>query len=108
MSPNAVENLVFDAIPNAMSTTIINKQETCNCNVIMTEATFDAMEDDTVLESISLSTVAEELQDFDNMIRPRIILFETANGRKGAIKLKEFIADGINSYILIDIKVEKE
>lgn len=108
VSPNEVESLTFTAIPNAIATTIINKQETCNCNVMMTEATFDAMEDDMVLENISLTTVAKELQDFDDTITPRIILFETENGRKGAIKLKEFIADGANSYILMNIKVQKE
>jgi len=108
ISPKEATNLTFDEIPNAISTTIINKQETCNCNVEMTSETFDTMEDDTALENLTLTTIAEELQDFDNTITPRIILFETEDGRKGAIKINEFIKDGVNSHIIVDIKVQKE
>ena len=37
----------------------------------------------------------------------RIVLFETANGRKGAIKIKEYISNGTESYIFVDIKMQK-
>lgn len=37
----------------------------------------------------------------------RIVLFETANGRKGAIKIKEYVSNGAESYIVVDIKMQK-
>ncbi len=108
VSPSEVASLTFDAIPNAISTTVINKQESCECNAVMTVSTFDEMLDDTELESLEITEVADELQDFDATTIPRIVLFETQDGRKGAIKIKEFIVNGDNSYINTDIKVQKE
>ena len=32
---------------------------------------------------------------------------KTEDGRKGAIKIKDFVANGTSSYILVDIKVQK-
>ena len=45
---------------------------------------------------------------FNNSVLPRIIPFKTQDNRKGLIKIKEFVADGLNSYIIIDIKVQKQ
>jgi hypothetical protein len=36
-----------------------------------------------------------------------MVLFETHDGRKGAIKIKAFVSEGIGSYIVADIKVQK-
>jgi hypothetical protein len=39
---------------------------------------------------------------------PRIVPFETSDGRKGAILVKEMVSNGTEgSYILTDIKVQK-
>jgi hypothetical protein len=35
-------------------------------------------------------------------------LFQTQEGRKGAIKIKKYVEAGQESYILVDIKVQKE
>jgi hypothetical protein len=39
---------------------------------------------------------------------PRIVLFETADGRKGAVKIKAFVSEQMQSYVLTDIKFQKE
>jgi hypothetical protein len=39
---------------------------------------------------------------------PRVVLFATGDNRKGAIKIKEFHNDGFQSYIIMDIKVQKK
>lgn len=108
VSPNEVQTLTFDAIPNATDTKLINLQESCNCSSSMTIPEFDAMTDDTFLTGITITETTAGLQDFDNTIVPRIVLFETEDGRKGAIKIKEFVVDGLNSYVVVDIKVIKE
>ena len=45
---------------------------------------------------------------FTRQDTPRIILFQTQDGRKGAIKIKQFVSQGKESYILTDIKVQKK
>jgi len=45
--------------------------------------------------------------NFDNSVVPRIVLFQTRDGRKGAIKIKQFVQNGAASYIVADIKVQK-
>ncbi|WP_182859208.1 PKD domain-containing protein [Flagellimonas aequoris] len=108
ISPDEVQEYTFDAIPNANHTKFINLQESCNCSAALTMDQFDAMEDDTLLQSLNIEETLEGTQDFDDAMVPRIILFKTSDGRKGAIKIKEFIQAGLDSYILVDIKVQKQ
>nr|WP_231552180.1 hypothetical protein [Capnocytophaga canimorsus] len=44
---------------------------------------------------------------FNKDLIPRIVLFQTFDGRKGAIKIKEYISEGAQSYLLVDIKIQK-
>ena len=46
--------------------------------------------------------------NFSNTVIPRIVLFSNQQGKKGAIKIKQFVNDGLQSYILCDIKVQKD
>lgn len=39
---------------------------------------------------------------------PHLVLFETGDYRKGVIKIKQFVQAGSNSYILADVKIQKE
>ena len=66
------------------------------------------MEDDSLLEAMTIEETIGGIQDFDNTIVPRIVLFETSDGRKGAIKIKELVQAGTNSHIVVDIKVQKQ
>ena len=108
ISPNSVQNYTFSNIPNAISTAIINKQESCGCGSSMTSAQSDAMTDDALLQSTSINQTAAGLAEFNSTALPRIVLFQTQDGRKGAIKIKQCVAAGQQSYIVCDIKVMKK
>ncbi|WP_237275722.1 PKD domain-containing protein [Tenacibaculum ovolyticum] len=108
ISPSKVQELVFSAIPNATITKLINKQESCGCAASASVTNFNAMMNDGLLTSLNVDETAGGLTEFDNVEKPRIVIFETADKRKGVIKINEFVKDGANSYIVIDIKVQKE
>ncbi|SHI33736.1 PKD domain-containing protein [Aquimarina spongiae] len=107
VSPDDLSSTTFDALANAKQTKFINSQELCNCTASLSVSEFDNMQDDTLLNGLTITETPGGLQDFDNSMVLRIVLFETQEGKKGAIKVKEFIDDGSNSYIIVDIKVQK-
>ncbi len=106
-APDHLGDTTFDAIPNATHTKIINVQEDCGCSASLSIPQYDSMKDDTLLRGITITETIKGLQPFNNSLVPRIVLFETVDGRKGAVKIKRFIADGQNSYIETDIKIQK-
>lgn len=107
ISPDQVNNYGFLALTNAQSTIFINSQNLCNCGLNFTEIQFDAMINDTPIKSLNISYSAAGAQEF-GFTYPKIILFKTQDGRKGAIKIKEMVKNGTSSYILCDIKVQKQ
>lgn len=108
VSPDGLRDTTFPEIEGAQHTKFINSQELCNCSASLSVADFDAMNNDTILQNLTIEETAEGLQDFNSDVIPRIVLFETQDGRKGAIKIKDYVSDGTNSYIVIDIKIQKE
>lgn len=108
VSPDQVHEFTFEAIPNAHHTKFINLQESCDCSASLSVAQFNGMEDDTLLQALTIEETIGGMQDFDSSLIPRIVLFETWDSRKGAIKIKGFVKDGVNSYIIVDIKVQKQ
>ncbi|MTH15808.1 PKD domain-containing protein [Flavobacterium sp. LC2016-01] len=107
ISPDQANNYGFLALKNAQSTIFINSQSLCNCGLNFTEAQFDAMTNDSPIKSLDISYSAAGAQEF-GFTYPRIILFKTQDGRKGAIKIKDMVKNGASSYILCDIKVQKQ
>ncbi|MEW7278200.1 PKD domain-containing protein [Aquimarina sp. 2201CG1-2-11] len=109
-SPNDLSETTFRAFDTPKNTIFINSQELDNRPGFspITVAQFDAMQNDVLLESKVIETTAPGSQAFDNTIVPRIVLFQTEEGKKGAIKIKEYVQKGQESYILVDIKVQKE
>ncbi len=107
ISPSQAGTNGFTPIPNATYTKFINNLENCGCGVSFTAVEFDAMKNDTPLQSINITETPNGLLHFNKDVLPRIVLFQTEDGRKGAIKIKEFVDDGINSYIHCDIKIQK-
>lgn len=107
ISPDQVSNYGFLGLKNAQSTVFVNSQNLCNCGLNFTDSQFDAMINDTPIKSINISYSAAGEQQF-GFTYPRIILFKTQDGRKGAIKIKDMIKNGTSSYILCDIKVQKQ
>lgn len=108
VSPDALSGTTFDELIDPKKTIFINSQELCGCSASLTVTEFDNMADDTLLESLTIQETHGGLQDFDDTSVPRIVLFQTQEGKKGAIKIKSFIRDGQDSYILTDIKIQKE
>ncbi len=107
LSPREVKSNGFLEIPNATHTKFINTQENCNCGVRFTETQFNAMNNDLPLQSILITETTNGLLHFNKDVLPRIVLFQTEDGRKGAIKIKEFVDKGTNSHIICDIKIQK-
>lgn len=107
ISPTMVNQYGFASIPNAKQTLFINSQEICNCGLNFTSSQFDAMVNDAPLQNLNIPNSVAGQQQFGNEL-PRIVLFKTHDGRKGAIKIKQFVSGTLNqSYILCDIKVQK-
>lgn len=107
VSPDEVRAYTFEALANATHTQFINRQESCLCESSMTLETFDSMLDDSALAALTITETHEGLQEFDHTVLPRIVLFETAAGKKGAIKINGFVIDAAASYIVVEIKVQK-
>ncbi len=105
ITPSEAVNYTFSAIPNATVTSFVNKQETCSCGLNITETQFNAMTNDVLLQS---ATITNQTVSFNDLVVPRIVPFKTQDGRKGLIKVKSFTNDGLNSFIMIDIKVQKQ
>lgn len=106
VSPDALSSLSLTDIPNAKPTKFINRQEVGK--IFLTPDQFNSMTDDRILNNISISTINYGDEHFTNNALPRVILFETADGRKGAILVKKMVEAGkTNSYIIADIKIQK-
>ncbi|MDR1763446.1 MAG: hypothetical protein LBR64_05785 [Dysgonamonadaceae bacterium] len=106
VSPNELDETTFSDIPNASYTHFINKTE--SCDIKLSAEQFDAMTTDALLRDLPIYE-ANCGDDFFSMQQlPRVVLFETADRRKGAILVKQAISDGTTgSYIIVDIKVQK-
>ncbi|MDO5609128.1 MAG: PKD domain-containing protein [Capnocytophaga sp.] len=107
ISPTEVQKFGFQPIEGSTSTVFVNSQEICNCGLNFTESDFDMMTNDVPLEGLSIGYSAAGVQSFGKSL-PRVVLFKTQDGRKGAIKIKEFVQiENNSSYVLCDIKVQK-
>lgn len=108
ISPTDVQNWTFNSIPGAGITTLINNQERCNCSVSLSVTDFDQISNGNYFDYLTIPVIAESVLEFDESIVPRIVLFQNAAGKKGAVKIIEFVDRGEDSYIICDIKVQKD
>ncbi|NVK10357.1 MAG: PKD domain-containing protein [Tenacibaculum sp.] len=108
VSPDQASTVAFSSIPNAQTTQLINKQESCSCSISLSVTDFNSMTNDELLVGLTIDETNEGLKEFNDTITPRIIPFKTSDNRKGAIKIKQFVKDGTSSHIVVDIKVQKE
>ncbi|MDR1371093.1 MAG: hypothetical protein LBJ72_13370 [Dysgonamonadaceae bacterium] len=106
ISPDEAEEFVFSPIPEAIKTWFITILE--NSGISFSSTDFDAMKDDSALCQLPIKEKHTGNRYFNSSLCPRIVLFETSDGRKGAIKIKRFVSQGLDSYIEVDIKVQKE
>jgi hypothetical protein len=107
ISPDSAHYFTFSALTKPQTVYVINSQEKCSCNTTFSEADFDQLTTGGPLDALSIEPGAGT-KPFDGTTLPRIVLFRTKDNRKGAIKVKAFHSDGSQSYILTDIKIQKE
>jgi uncharacterized protein YegP (UPF0339 family) len=106
LSPDKVQNTVFEPITNAGQTEFILFPE--RNNISFTIKDFDEMSNDSKFREMIFNPDLFEEQYLTTEVElPKLILFETGDGRKGAIKIKEIIKRGTDSYIIVDIKIQK-
>jgi PKD repeat protein len=105
ISPTVATIFDFYPMPLATATYFVNTQ--IDTKIDFTATDFNNMQNDLPLRNLDIKGNANDVW-FSTVDLPYIILFETADGRKGAIKIKEAIRNGEESYILTDIKYQKE
>ncbi|WP_264846634.1 PKD domain-containing protein [Capnocytophaga catalasegens] len=105
LSPDEAQNTVFDPIAGATQSHFVNKQENLT-QPLLSVNEFDNLKSGSAIATINLMANPNKAPFNKNLV-PRIVLFQTSNGRKGAIKVKNYVNDGIQSYILVDIKIQK-
>lgn len=108
ISPDSVMNWTFSPIPGATYTSFINRQETCACNANISVADFDGLNNGNTLNAVNVLETPGGMSAFDHTSIFRIILFKNAQGKKGLIKIKQFVNAGLASYITCDIKIQKD
>lgn len=108
VSPAEIPSFALAPIPGATATQFINSQELCTCGIHFTATDFDNIINGNAFNSLQLNFTTAGAMQFDNSMVPRIILFQNAAMKKGAIKIRQFVQDGEQSYIICDIKVQKD
>lgn len=106
VSPDEVQNTAFSSIPNATHSKIVNSQELVGTQ--LSSSGFNAINQGSDFNSITVNETNAGKTPFNNTVTPRVVLFKTEDGRKGAIKITNFVSAGTGSYILVDIKVQKQ
>ncbi|MDR1783886.1 MAG: hypothetical protein LBR13_06480 [Dysgonamonadaceae bacterium] len=106
LSPDSADLFTFSPIPSATKTFIINDINKAETN--FTERDFDMMVDDLPLRSFAIKTNDTADLYFALNTFPKLILFETFDGRKGVVKITKKTVAGLNSSVEADIKVQKE
>jgi len=98
-SPNAVQDWDLTPIPGATNTSFINFIS--GSDIDFSVETFDNMTDYTPLVNL---TITSDNESFSSGDLPKIVLFENAVGKKGAIKITDIVSGGTGS-ITFDVKV---
>ncbi|WP_247235665.1 PKD domain-containing protein [Telluribacter sp. SYSU D00476] len=107
VSPTDAGRLTFEDIPKAQKVSFVNVMERCSSCKSFTSTDFDAMVDDSAFRTLQVPAPGETL-GFNDAEVPRLVLFETQNGRKGLIRITKFVREGEASYIVVDVKAMKE
>lgn len=84
LSPNDVQNWTFQSIPGSTNTSVINKQESCNCGNVLSSFQFDAITNGSAFDPLPVSAGQGNTDAFDNSQLPRVLLFRNAAGKKGS------------------------
>ncbi|MFT6480612.1 MAG: PKD repeat protein [Spirosomataceae bacterium] len=99
ISPDEAQKVGIKAIFGATKTVLINSQSDISPSV------FDKI-DATFLTTLQIDKISEIDNYFTDSL-PVLILFENSQKKKGALLVKSFVKNGLNSQIVFDLKVVK-
>lgn len=104
LSPDSVGLKALPDIPGAGHSWFINNTDA------LTAGQFADMENDELLKRLLIRENSDKDLNsyFTGNDVPHLVLFETGDYRKGVIKIKQFVQAGNDSYILADVKIQKE
>ncbi len=105
LSPDRAGDFVFEAIPGASKTYIVHDPEAAGLSFDFQD--FQSMKNDAKLRTLDVRLNDTGEAYFRPESLPYLVLFETSDGRKGAICIKVLELSGDNSCIVADVKVQK-
>jgi len=105
LSPDSAQVFTFRSIPGAGKTYVVN--DLAQSGLHFTLAAFDVLQNDVPLLPLEIQSNDTGDLYFEIDPLPRLILFETGDGRKGVVKIKEKTDAGRNSYLTVDVKMQK-
>lgn len=103
-APNQAKANSFPKIDNAQDATFINNPSSMGINI--TNAIFDNIKRSYDMNQFTKWSETNQT-NFNKTSTPHFVLVRTADGRRGIIRIKEFVKDGSQSYIVADVKLEK-
>lgn len=103
-APNQAKANSFPKIDSAQGATFINNPSSMGINI--TNAIFDNIKKPSDLNQFTKWSERNQTS-FNKTSAPHFVLVRTADGRRGIIRIKEFVKDGSQSYIVADVKLEK-
>ena len=103
-APNQAKANSFPKIDNAQDATFINNPTSMGINI--TNAIFDNIKRSSDMNQFTKWSETNQT-NFNKTSTPHFVLVRTADGRRGIIRIKEFVKDGSQSYIVADVKLEK-
>ena len=104
ISPDSATFNLLPAISNSAKIWVINDTKTAGIN--FSETDFANLDNGQGLQQYNIKAQSN-WSNFELKILPYFIFYETQDGRKGVIKIKQIVDNGIHSYIVVDIKVMK-
>jgi PKD repeat protein len=105
VSPNRVQEVLMQAIPQATRTIFINVLEDCVPCTKLTLTQFNAIKKASDFDAFIFRFGDGVVEGFSRSKGPRFVPFLTQDNRRGIIYVKEFVSQGSESYIVADIKV---
>ena len=103
-APNQAKANSFPKIDNAQDATFVNNPGSMGINI--TNAIFDNIKSSSDMNQFTKWSETNQT-NFNKTGTPHFVLVRTADGRRGVIRIKDFVKDGSQSYVVADVKLEK-
>ena len=108
-SPAAAGQWNLQTIPGARATDWVRQQPACSCGVSWTSDSFDQCVKGSDLDGVQFGppgTAPEAAFAPANI--PVLLFFRNADGKKGVVRIREWVQAGEQSHVICDIKVQKD